>query len=112
MRALLVRCLLILKSPDAPCLARYLVWVLYYIPYVGLDVSVSEFLVLPCLTVFRIILRLQNLVFRIFNVYGLRLEVQFRGPIQLSCVRSNFYAFERALWLLVMNNHRTFFLFF
>jgi len=75
------KCLLIPKSPDAPCFARYLVWVLYYIPYVGLNVSVSQFLVLLCLTVFRIILRLRNLVFRIFNVYGmLRSNTTVLGP--------------------------------
>jgi len=52
--------ILLMKRSDTPCHARYLIWVLYYIPDVGLSVFQLE---ISRVTVFKIILRLRDLGF-------------------------------------------------
>ena len=55
------RCLLITESPKTPGHYRYLVWVLVYIPYMGLAVFSLRFLVFLC------ILRFRNFKVRVLN---------------------------------------------
>ena len=86
-----VRCLLITKSPHAPCHFRYLIWVICYTPYVGLNgVQFGDYL--WCC----VYCDCECFEVRVFNTFWSRSCMQLSISVVL---------FRGASWPVVMNMH-------
>jgi len=93
-----VRCLLITKSPHAPCHFRYLIWVDCYIPYVGLNGVQSGDYLCSILRLFMLLCILRLWIFwsPCFQHFWNRSCMQLSISVLL---------FRGASWPVVMNIH-------